>query len=198
MKRILALLLALSLALSLCACGNKDSGSTAANPPAEVESGLTPTQQLIANAVHSKIQSEEFAGWQSLFQEFTGEDPAAPEVTAVVHFQIDDFDGVEMDCYLVNVSAEIAWWMNEEAQEGATGTQFQLFVSQDGKTVVDSITTNAGNVEHDTATEEGRMTYLLWMFGNMQDGSYSGNFLNDMEKTQDLSAEDLAAINENL
>ena len=32
----------------------------------------------------------------------------------------------------------------------------------------------------------------------MQDGSYSGNFLNDMEKTQDLSAEDLAAINENL
>lgn len=192
MKKLIPVLLALIMALSICACGDKnESGEAGSTEAAVAESELTAEQQLVVDAVSAKIKSDEFAGWQKLAKEFSGNEPKAAEVTAAAHYELEDFDGEKMDCYLVNVSADVAWWANEAAQEGASNTQFQLFVSSDGKTVLDSITTNAVNFDSDTSTTEGKATYLLWMYGAMQGGTYEGNFMNDIEKVTEMSAEDL-------
>lgn len=194
MKKWLALLLAVVMVFSLSACGEKGTEST----PAAEGSALTAEQQMIVDAVSAQIQSETFAQWQQLAEQFKGSAPKAPEVTSVLHYEIGDFEGEKMECYLVNISADIAWWDNEEAQQGSLVERYQLYVSSDGKTVMDSVTSDAGNFNGDTSTPEGRATYLLWMFGNMMDGSYQGNFLNDSETITEWSADELAVINDNL
>ena len=194
MKKWLALLLAVVMVFSLSACGEKGTEST----PAAEGSALTAEQQMIVDAVSAQIQSETFAQWQQLAEQFKGSAPKAPEVTAVTHYEIGDFEGEKMDCYLVNISADIAWWDNEEAQQGSLVERYQLYVSSDGKTVMDSVTTDAGNFNGDTSSPEGRATYLLWMFGNMMGGNYQGNFLNDSETITEWSADELAVINDNL
>ena len=148
MKRALALLLALTMVLSLCACGGNSNDGAADSG----ESSLTAEQQMIVDAVCAQTQSDDFAGWQALYHDFSGETPKAADVTAVKHFAIDDLEGEKLDCYLVNISADVAWWVNEEAQQGITDTQFQLFVSSDGKTVMNSILVDAGNFDGDIST----------------------------------------------
>jgi len=182
MKKILAFLLAAVMTLSLTACGNK----------------ITAAQQLIIDAVKAEIQAEDFAGWQSLYKDFTGEDPAAPVVTDVTRCQIPDFEGAKMDCYLVTVSAGMAHWVNEAEQMGAIDENLFIFVDAGSKKSYDSISTDAVGVEHDTTTEQGRATYLLWIHANMADGSYQGSYLNDSETVTTLSADDLKVINDNL
>ena len=194
MKKWLALLLAVVMVFSLSACGEKGTEST----PAAEGSALTAEQQMIVDAVSAQIQSETFAQWQQLAEQFKGSAPKAPEVTAVTHYEIGDFEGEKMDCYLVNISADIAWWDNEEAQQGSLVERYQLYVSSDGKTVMDSVTTDAGNFNGDTSSPEGRATYLLCMFGNMMGGNYQGNFLNDSDTITEWSADELAVINDNL
>ena len=194
MKKWLALLLAAVMAFSLCACGEKGTEST----PGAEESALTAEQQIIVDAVSAQIQSQTFAQWQELAEQFKGSAPKAPEVTAVLHYEIGDFEGEKMDCYLVNISADVAWWVNEAAQQGTREERYQLYVSSDGKTVMDSVSTDAGNFNGDTSTPEGRATYLLWMFGNMMGGNYQGNVLNDSETITEWSADELAVINANL
>ena len=193
MKKWLALLLAAVMVFSLCACGEKGTEST----PAAQESALTAEQQMIVDAVSAQIQSENFAQWQELAEQFKGSAPKAPEVTSVLHYEIEDFEGEKMDCYLVNISADIAWWDNEAAQQGTLEERYQLYVSSDGKTVMDSVTTDAGNFNGDTSTPEGRATYLLWIFGGMMDGTYEGSFLNDSETVIEWSADEVAIINSN-
>lgn len=194
MKKWLALLLAVVMVFSLSACGEKGTEST----PAAEGSALTAEQQMIVDAVSAQIQSETFAQWQQLAEQFKGSAPKAPEVTSVLHYEIGDFEGEKMECYLVNISADIAWWDNEEAQQGSLVERYQLYVSSDGKTVMDSVTSDAGNFNGDTSTPEGRATCLLWMFGNMMAGNFQGNFLNDSETITEWSADELAVINDNL
>ncbi len=159
---------------------------------------LTEEQQLIIDAVNAKLATEEVANWLSLCKDFTGEEAPAPKATNVTHYQIPDFDEVEMDCYLVTVSSKFAHWVNEEAQEGIVDEKLFLFIDNNTKNVVDSITTNAINVQHDTKTEEGRATYLLWIYNNVSDGSYNGFYLNDKETVTELTEADLKVINDNL
>ena len=148
MKKWLALLLAAVMVFSLCACGEKGTEST----PAAGESALTAEQQMIVDAVSAQIRSETFAQWQELAEQFKGSAPKAAEVTSVLHYEIEDFEGEKMDCYLVNISADIAWWDNEAAQQGTLEERYQLYVSSDGKTVMDSVSTDAGNFNGDTST----------------------------------------------
>ncbi|MDO4974166.1 MAG: hypothetical protein Q4E38_08160 [Eubacteriales bacterium] len=194
MKKTLALLLALVMVLSLCACGQKASEN---NAPVTEDNKLTAEQQIVVDAVKSQIHSDTFAAWQNLAKDFKGSEPKAPEVTAVYHYAIDDFEGEKMDCFLVNISADVAYWMNEEAQQGIMNESYQIFVSADGKTVMDSISVDAGNFNGDTSTPEGRATYLLWMFGSMMNGSYEGNFINDRETVTKWTADEIAVINAN-
>ena len=84
MKKWLALLLAAVMVFSLCACGEKGTEST----PAAQESALTAEQQMIVDAVSAQIQSETFARWQELAEQFKGNAPKAPEVTSVLHYEI--------------------------------------------------------------------------------------------------------------
>ena len=198
MKKILALLLVSIMALSLVACGGKGETTPTEGTNATEETKLTEEQQLIIDTVNTKMSTEEVANWLSLCKDFTGEEAPAPKVTNVTHYQIPDFEGVEMDCYLVTVTSKFAHWVDEEAQQGAIDEKMYLFIDNNTKNVVDNITTNASNVEHDTATEEGRATYLLWIYDNISGGNYEGAYLNDSETVTELTEADLEVINNNL
>ena len=191
MKKWIALLLAAVLCLSLAACGgNKTDGAAVSEG-----SGLTAEQQLIVDAVKTEVQSEKFAEWQTLYKNDMGSDPKAPEVSAVMHYEVEDFDGEKIDCYLIDITADV----RHSAPDGNTNTdsRYGLFVSSDGKTVIDSITVDAPSFNGDTSTLEGKATYLLWIFGGMMDGTHEGNFLNDSETVTEWSADEVAIINAN-
>lgn len=210
MKTILAFLLALALCLSLCACGGSAPATPTAEPTVEptveptpeavpTETPLSEAQKLVIDTVNAKISSEEFAAWEQLYMDFTGTKLALdPQVVNVTRYQIKDFEGVEMDCYLIALAANIAHWVNEEAEQGAIDGQLFIFVDANTATSFDSITTDALGVQHDTTTELGRATYLLWIYAGIQDGSYSGNYLNDSETVSELTAEEIDAINDAL
>ncbi|MBP1581245.1 MAG: hypothetical protein J6A26_02445 [Oscillospiraceae bacterium] len=181
MKKLLAFLLAAAMSLSLTACG-----------------GMSKEQQLIADVVNETIQSEDFAQWQTLFKEFTGNTADAPEVRSVLHYQIDDFEGEKADCYLINISADIGYWINEANQEGASSNKFQICIDNTTNISYDSIHSDAANFNGDVSTAEGRALYLLWIYLNMANDDYSGSFLNDTEIVTEFSEKDIQAINDAL
>lgn len=191
MKKMIALLLAAVVCMSLAACGGNKTDKAADGK----SNGLTAEQRLVADAVNNELQSEKFAAWQTLYKETTASDPKAPEVSAVMHYIIEDFEGEKMDCYLVDITADVG----HSAPDGNTymDHRFGLFVSSDGKTVIDSITVDAPSFNGDTSTPEGRATFLLWIFGGMMDGSHEGSFLNDSETVTEWSADEVAIINSN-
>lgn len=197
MKKWIALLLAAVLCLSLAACGGNGGNGEADGG----DSSLTAEQQLIVDAVKTEIQSEKFAEWQTLYKNVMGSDPKAPEVSAVMHYEIEDAEFIEgekigkIDCYLIDITADVCNGVSDDRTY--TDSRYGLFVSSDGKMVIDSITVDAHNFNGDTSTPEGRATYLLWMFGGMMDGNYEGSFLNDREKVTEWSADEVAIINSN-
>ena len=50
------------------------------------------------------------------------------------HYVIDDFEGVKVDDYLVNITAEVAYWVNQEAEQGVANACFQVFIDSTIKT----------------------------------------------------------------
>jgi len=157
------------------------------------------TQQLIAQAVNSVIQSESFARWQELYTHFTTKAPSQPEVINAIHYQIGDFENEKMDCYLVNLAADIGYWYNEEAEQGSVESNLFIFVDKQTGTVYDSISTNAMSITHDVSTDEGRATYLLWTYGSSQlDSTAETSLLNSSEVISPLLEEDIAYINSQL
>lgn len=197
MKKLIALLLAAVMCLSLVACGGNGGNGEADGG----DSSLTAEQQLIVDAVKTEIQSEKFAEWQTLYKNVMGSDPKAPEVSAVMHYEIEDAEFIEgekigkIDCYLIDITADVCNGVSDD--RAYTDSRYGLFVSSDGKMVIDSITVDAHNFNGDTSTPEGRATYLLWMFGGMMDGNYEGSFLNDSETVTEWSADEVAIINSN-
>ena len=198
MKKILALLLVSIMALSLVACGGKEEAPPTEGTNATEETKLTEEQQFVIDTVNAKLSTKEVVNWLSLCKDFTGEEAPAPTVTNVTHYQIPDFEGAEMDCYFVTVTSKFAHWVNEEAQQGALDENLYLFIDSNTQNVVDYITTDAGNANHDTSTEEGRTTYLLWIYGEVMSGNYEGDYLNGSETVTELTEADLEVINNNL
>lgn len=198
MKKLLALLLVSIMAISLVACGGKGETTPTEGTNATEVTKLTEEQQLIIDTVNAKLSTEEVSNWQNQYKEFTGNEATAPKVTNVTHYQIPDFEGVEMDCYLVTITSNFGYWVNEEAEQGATVDNLYLFVDGNTKATIDNITTDASNVEHDTTTEEGRATYLLWIYDSINSGHYDGAYLNDSETVTVLTDADLEIINNNL
>lgn len=192
MKKIIALLLVSIMALSLVACGGKEDTKTTE------EAKATEEQQLIIDTVNAKLSTEEFANWQSLYKEFTGNEATAPKVTNVTHYQLSDFDGVDMDCYLVTVTSNFGYWVNEEAEQGATVENLYLFIDSNTMTTYDSITTDSTNGTDDTTTEEDRATYLLWMYENIIGGFTGEPYMRNTETVAELTEADLEVINNNL
>lgn len=206
MKKLISLLLAVVLCTTLVACGGNNSTESTTEPttqpttePVVTEPPLTEAQMLVIDAVNAKINSEEFVSWENLYMEFTGtKTTLTPQVTNVTHYEIEDFDGAKMDCYLVTIAANIAHWVNEEAEQGAIDGQMFVFVDANTATSFDSITTDASNAQHDTTTEQGRATYLMWLYGEAQTGSFSGPYLNNSESVTEMSDAEIDAINDAL
>ena len=105
------------------------------------------------------------------------------QVTRVIHYQLDDFEGKPADGTLVNLATDSG--------------SVQLYVDNYAAVTYDSITTNAadGIDIRTVTTDEQRATYLLWMFGSLVNGIYDGAFLNDEETRTDYTADELAALN---
>lgn len=151
-------------------------------------------QQMIADAVTAEVHSEKFAAWQASYRKNTRQDPRPPEVIDVLHYWVPDFEGEEMECYLMVISADVCYGGNQE------GSHYELFVSVDGTQVYDSITADTLHYRGDVSTYERRAAYLLWILGCMIDGNYhsSGYFLNDTERVIQWSADEVAVINSSI
>ena len=204
MKKLISLFLASVMALSLAACGsNTSSNETAAETVIETsEEKLTlddSHKQLIIDSINAAFASDNFASWSALYTEFTSSTPKAPEVTHIIHYTIDDFEGSKADCYMVNISADVACWIDEAAEMGAVSENFRILIDTETQTVYDSITLNADNGEHDTSTEEGRASYLLWIYGNAVNDFETGvHFVNEEEVVSVIADEDLEAIQQEI
>lgn len=146
--------------------------------------------QIVEDAVTALLRSEKFTGWQA-----AALNPKAPEVTAVYHYYISDFEGEEMDCYLVSISADICY----TAHYGDTqqDSRCLLFISSDGATVIDAVSEDIQNYDGDVSTYERRAAYLLCIWGNSLDGYYHSNgyFVNSSERVSSWSAETIANLN---
>ena len=164
-------LLALLLAaiLALTLCACKQTAPTA--PAATVDA-----VEVIAHAVENFLASDTYQN--------TG--ATARQVTRVTRYQVKDFEQMPMDGFLINLATD--------------NGNVQLYLDSATLTAYDSITTNAADgIDLSTiTTDEDRATYLLWMYGNLADGSYDGALLNDRETRTDFTADQLAALNSTL
>ena len=106
------------------------------------------------------------------------------QVTRVIHYQLDDFEGKPADGTLVNLST------------GADNVQ--LYVDNYTDITYDSVITNAADGITDISTDQDRATYLLWIFGNLVSGNFDGFFRNDQETRTEYTADQLAALNSSL
>lgn len=158
------------------------------NVPTPTPVTLTTEQKLVAEAVKDILASEKFAQWQADYAKSTGKDPAAPEVSAVLHYQIGDFE-----CYLVNVAADVRY--ADPSGRKTDASRFGIFIGADGEEITDSIAADVDNFDDDVSTHEGRVRYLLWAFANRLSGESKGNYLNDVEVRTEWSDEAIARIN---
>ena len=158
------------------------------NVPTPTPVTLTTEQKLVAEAVKDILASEKFAQWQADYAKSTGKDPAAPEVSAVLHYQIGDFE-----CYLVNVAADVRY--ADPSGRKTDASRFGIFIGEGGEEITDSITADVDNFDDDVSTHEGRVRYLLWAFANRLSGESKGNYLNDVEVRTEWSDEAIARIN---
>ena len=206
MKKLIAMILALVMCLSLCACGAAPATeptteattepTTEATTEAPTEPPLTDVQLMVIDAVKGLFAKEEFATWEELFTQFTTvEIKNEPSVKNVIRYEIEDFEGVKMDCYLVNVPVSIGLWVNEEAEQGTVENAIYLFIDAETKTVYDSITTDALNISSDTSTELGRATYLMWVYAATQTGIYDASLVNNTEVITSMTEEEIEEIN---
>ena len=203
MKKFIAIILALVMCLSLCACGaaaepaiEPTTDAAEATTEAPNEPPLTEEQLMIMDVVKNVMAMEEFEVWEELYTQFTGEKAQNEGAIAdVTHYQIPDFEGEKMDCYLINIPTDIGRWVNEEAEQGVLEESIYLFVDAESKTVYDSITTDAMNGASDTSTELGRAAYLMWIYSATQTGGYDGNYLNETETVTHMSGAEVEAMN---
>lgn len=159
------------------------------------EEQLTEEQKLVVDTVNEMIQSEKFIGWTEQYKEFKGEAGSVPEITEVLYYQYPDQDA---DGYLINIAAGIGYFVDEENQYGAAEESFRLYVDRETQAVYDNITLNAAEGTDTVETEEDLAKYLLWIYGNMQDGSYEGTFFEEKESVSAWTAEEVAGMNQNL
>lgn len=161
----------------------------------EEDPALTEEQQRIADAVSGILRSEEFALWQQNYKEMHGK-PRAAEVSGAVRYQIGDFEGEKMDCWLVSVSADAGIWMQDGG--GMALSNFQIFVDAQTGAVHDSISADAGNFDGDVSDDEGRAVYLLWNYMNDVNDPFEGSYLNSSEIIAELPEADIDAVNDHL
>ncbi len=180
-----------------------DQINTALTEPACAEAAPTfsqEQQQIILEAVQTKLQSEEFAAWQQLAQECQGNRPRSPEIAQaiyvkIVYYTASNFQGAESEGYLVTVGADVGW-MDDRYGE-SVANHFTLFIDSSSLAVYDNISTDAGNkgAYADTKTEEGNALYMLWVYANTLGGHDSG-FWDQAEAFIEMSQAELDSINE--
>ncbi len=152
----------------------------------------------VAEAVKLAAASEEFIARQELFKEFTGSTPDKAEVKRALHYQLEDFEGEKMDCYLVEISTDTAYWSNEAANEGAIEYSYYVFVNTESGVSYNSIALDSNNYNGALSTDEDKASYLLWSFSNSPADSEYINLMNDEEIISWLSEAEIFFLNESL
>ncbi len=152
----------------------------------------------VSEAVKASVATEEFAAMQELFREFSGSVPDSPEVTRALRYQLEDFEGENMDCYLIEISADMAHWVNEAAAEGIVEYSFHVFVDAETGVAYDSIALDSLNYSGALSTDEDKAAYLLWIFANSPADAQHISFMNNTESISWLSEAEIYFLNEEL
>ena len=191
MKKLLYLLLVVFSLSFLIGCEPQEDDKTTGGDV------LTEEQQLVVDAANQVLQSEEFAGWVKQYSEFTGENGRMPEITEVLYYENPMMD---IEGYLVKLMADVGYFWDEAGECGSVEENVRLFISSETANYYDHITLHAndGITLSEEPTEEEAATYLLWVYGNMQDVPTAGSFFYAEENVTVLSGEELALMNQNL
>ena len=221
MRKIVPLLIAAALAFSLTGCGASDEmtalreevaslrervavletrvsalqqapSAPSGEVSAEQAPALSEEHQRIADAVTAVLGSDLMAQCRKDYADMMGSTPREDDIADIIRYQIGDFEGEKMDCYLVNVHADIGM-----ADKNMLLNSFQIFVDAATGEYYDSLTVDAiGYMGGSLSSLKDKATYLLWGYGNMMSGnSGAGSLLNSSEIITELSADDVDAIN---
>ena len=220
MKKILLLLTAAATVCSLTGCGSDETAALrsevaelrervavlemqveelkqapAVTVPAETEEqipALSEEHQLIVDVVKAVLDSDIIAQCWKDYADMMGGTARDPEITDVIRYQIGDFEGEKMDCWLINIATDIGM-----ADRNMVTNNFQVFVDITTGAYFDSLTVDAiGYAGGSLDDLQGKATYLLWGYGNaMNTPGGASSLLNSSEIITDMSHEDIDAIN---
>lgn len=102
MKKLFVLLTAILMCLSLIACGSKPVQSQIEN--LEEKSNT----ELAVEAVNTLLSSDAYKEKNGAFEEATASESRAPEVTYVMEYQNEDFDGFDLHLLLIDLRVDFA------------------------------------------------------------------------------------------
>lgn len=219
MKKILLLLTAAATVCSLTGCGSDETAALRSEvaelrervavlemqveelkqAPVENETeteeqvaALSAEHQLIADALTAVYSSDLVKQCQSDYKSMAGGIARDPEITDVIRYQIGDFEGEKMDCWLIYIAADIGM-----ADRNMVTNNFQVFVDITTGAYFDSLTVDAMGYAGGSLDDlQGKATYLLWGYGNaMNTPGGANSLLNSSEIITDMSHEDIDAIN---
>ena len=198
MFRILLVVLSLLTILSFASCaaskdevGNYAPEAEAPAPQATIEIAEDAENDDIAVAALKAFLAEDVYGkLVGDFEEITGQQARELEITAATEYTIPDFEGAEMHLLMVNGAADVL-------HNDAILDRIILLVDLDTGAVYDQYSIDMDSFDGNLSTYEGKVKYCLGCYNSYLMGNNDGIMTNPVTEVKtDLSAEEIAAINE--
>ena len=198
MKKMLAVLLVLLMVLVMAACGGTAEPQNTPEPETEVPAPQA-TIEIAADAANDDIAvaalkaflAEDIYGkLVSDFEEVTQQQARPLEITAATEYSIPDLEGEEMHLLMVNGVADVL-------HNDAILDRIILLVDLDTGAVYDQYSIDMDSFDGNLSTYEGKVKYCLGCYNSYLMGNNDGIMTNPATEVKtDLSAEEIAAINE--
>ena len=185
MKRMIALTLALVMCLSLAACGKKPVQSEIEN--FEAKSNV----ELTAEAVNTLLASKEYQEKNGAFEEATGSESRKPEVSYVMEYKNDSFEGFSLHLLLINLSVDFA-------VKGGFNDRTTLVVDLTNGKWCDEIRSDFEKWQNsfDGSCKSVEDCYFIFLQPTFVEAGQSGGvFWSESETYTVLTAEELAQVN---
>ena len=206
MKKILALLLVTVMVLSLVACGDNTGEVTTNtsevttnnnevetnNSEAEVnhEPQLTEQQQMVVNATKQFLASDSYKEVVDAYEKIMGSEATEPKVMQAIDYQLDDFNGYNVDVMLIKLQANVLFG-------DSSWNEVQILVDKESGDVCDRISVDEWVKTFDGTcdSEEDVNPMLIMCYCFFEN---NGRVWTEMETLMELTEADLDVINNNL
>jgi hypothetical protein len=196
MKKMIAVLLVLLMVLAMTACGGNTAAQEASEPEvpapqATIEIAQDAESDDIAVAALKAFLAEDVYGkLVGDFEEVTQQEARQLEITAAAEYSIPDLEGEEMHLLMVNGAADVL-------HNDAIYDRIILLVDLETGAVYDQYSIDINSFDGNMSTYEGKVKYCLGCYNSYLMGDNDGIMTNpETEVKTDLSAEEIAAINE--